>query len=159
MTNRKCCADWDIFWPEPVDDDPPHITRRIIRTKLAPTPIGPYNQAIQIDDMLYISGTIGIDPLTNELVAGGIVNETHQALQNIGAILDFTNSTFFNVFKVNVMLANISNFAVFNSVYSQYFTEKFPARAVYQAAALVKGAQVEIEAMAAVGNITDILSK
>ena len=141
-----------------VQDDPPHITRRIVRTKLAPTPIGPYNQGIQINEILYISGNIGIDPLTNELVPGGIVNETHQALKNIGAILDFTNSTYFNVFKVNVMLANISNFSTFNSVYSQYFLDKFPARAVYQAAALVKGALVEIEAVAAVGNITDIIS-
>lgn len=141
-----------------VRDDEYNIKRRIVRTKLAPTPIGPYNQGIQIDDILYISGTLGIDPLTNQLVPGGIVNETRQALINIGQILAFTNSTFFNVFRVTVMLADVNDFAQLNTVYAEFFTEKYPARAVYQAAALLKGARVEIEAIAAVGNITDIIS-
>ncbi len=90
------------------------------------------------------------------LVTGGVLNETTQALKNIGAILESTNCNFTHVVRTTIMLANISDFTRVNQIYQTFFTVKYPARAVYQAAALVKNAQVEIEAIAVVGDIIDI---
>ena len=130
--------------------------RKIINTKSAPAPIGPYNQAVQINEYLYVSGSIGIDPSTGVLVPGGVLNETYQSLKNIGAILDAANCNFTHVVRTTIMLANISDFARVNQIYENFFIEKYPARAVYQAASLVKNAQVEIEAIAVVGDIIDV---
>ena len=105
---------------------------------------------------MYVSGSIGIDPSTGVLVTGGVLNETTQALKNIGAILEAANCNFTHVVRTTIMLASISDFSMVNQIYQTYFSEKYPARAVYQAAALVKNAQVEIEAIAVVGDIIDV---
>lgn len=104
---------------------------------------------------MYLSGQIGMDPATGNLVPGGVVNEAEQALKNMGAVLEAAGATFNNVVKATVLLQNINDFAAVNDVYSKYFPKNFPARAAYQAAALPKGAQVEIEAIAIIGDITD----
>lgn len=111
---------------------------------------------MQINEYLYVSGSIGIDPSSGLLVTGGVLNETKQALKNIEAILDAANCNFTHVVRTTIMLVNISDFALVNQIYQTFFIELFPARAVYQAAALVKNAQVEIEAIAVVGDIIDV---
>merc|ERR1711942_304323 len=114
------------------------LRRVIISTKKAPDAIGPYNQAVQVNNTLYISGQIGFN------------------LTNMGHILEAANCNFNNVVKTTVLLADINDFAAVNEVYTKFFTENFPARAAYQAAALPRGAMVEIEAVAVVGDIQTV---
>merc|ERR1711910_314213 len=120
------------------------LRRVIIATKKAPDAIGPYNQAVQVNTTLYISGQIGVVP------------ETRQALTNMGHILEAANCTFDNVVKTTVLLANINDFAAVNEVYTTFFSDNYPARAAYQVAALPRGARVEIEAVAVVGDIVTV---
>jgi len=131
------------------------IIRTIISTKDAPSAIGSYNQAVMVDKTMYISGCIGFDPKTMEIVGGGVEAETSQALTNMGAILKSVGCTHKNVVKTTVLLNDIKDFVAVNEVYKKFFTTHYPARAAYQAAALPKGAKVEIEAIAMVGEITD----
>merc|ERR1712212_1348017 len=126
------------------------LRRVIISTKKAPDAIGPYNQAVQVNNTLYISGQIGFNPTTMDIVSGGVVAEAKQALTNMGHILEAANCNFNNVVKTTVLLAAV------NEVYTKFFTENFPARAAYQAAALPRGARVEIEAVAVVGDIQTV---
>merc|ERR1711868_66557 len=132
------------------------LRRVIIATKKAPDAIGPYNQAVQVGNTLYISGQIGFVPETMEVIKGGVVVETKQALTNMGHILEAANCSFNNVVKTTVLLADINDFKDVNEVYTKFFTNNYPARAAYQVAALPRGARVEIEAVAVVGNITDV---
>merc|ERR1711981_653033 len=132
------------------------LRRVIISTKKAPDAIGPYNQAVQVNSTLYISGQIGFIPSTMQIVEGGAAAEAKQALTNMGHILNAANCTFNNVVKTTVLMADMKDYPAVNEVYAQFFTkEAAPARAAYQAAALPKGAKVEIEAVAIVGNISD----
>merc|ERR1712110_1037896 len=132
------------------------LRRVIIATKKAPDAIGPYNQAVQVDSTLYISGQIGFIPSTMEIVEGGAAAEAKQALTNMGHILNAANCTFNNVVKTTVLMADMKDYPAVNEVYAQFFSkEAAPARAAYQAAALPKGAKVEIEAVAIVGDISD----
>merc|ERR1712066_394265 len=132
------------------------LRRVIIATKKAPDAIGPYNQAVQVNNTLYISGQIGFVPETMEVIKGGVVTEAKQALTNMGYILEAANCTFNNVVKTTVLLADINDFKAVNEVYSTFFSDNYPARAAYQVAALPRGARVEIEAVAVVGNITTV---
>merc|ERR1712106_179365 len=132
------------------------LRRVIISTKKAPDAIGPYNQAVQVNSTLYISGQIGFNPSTMEIVSGGVVAETKQALTNMGHILDAANCNFNNVVKTTVLLADINDFAAVDEIYTGFFTANYPARAAYQAAALPRGARVEIEAVAVVGDIQTV---
>merc|ERR1712179_281231 len=132
------------------------LRRVIISTKKAPDAIGPYNQAVQVNNTLYISGQIGFNPTTMDIVSGGVVAEAKQALTNMGHILEAANCNFNNVVKTTVLLADINDFSAVNEVYTKFFTDNFPARAAYQAAALPRGARVEIEAVAVVGDIQTV---
>merc|ERR1711892_775022 len=105
------------------------LRRVIISTKRAPDAIGPYNQAVQVNSTLYISGQIGFNPSTMEIVSGGVVAETKQALTNMGHILDAANCNFNNVVKTTVLLADIDDFAAVNDIYTGFFKANFPARA------------------------------
>ncbi|XP_048760442.2 2-iminobutanoate/2-iminopropanoate deaminase-like [Ostrea edulis] len=131
------------------------IVRRIIQTAKAPSAIGPYSQAVLVENTLYVSGQIGMNPQTGDLVPGGVVHETEQALKNMQAILEASGSTMNNVVKATVLLDDINNFAAVNEVYTKFFQKNYPARAAYQVAALPKGAKVEIEAVAIVGKVVD----
>ena len=131
------------------------VVRKIIKTVKAPSAIGPYSQAVLVENTMYLSGQIGLDPATGDLVAGGVVPETEQALKNMGAVLSAAGAQFSNIIKATVLLQNINDFAAVNDVYARYFPKNYPARAAYQVAALPKGAQVEIEAVAIIGNIVD----
>ena len=122
-----------------------------INTTNAPAAIGPYSQAIEACGTVYVSGQLPIDPATGEFAQGGIQAEARQSLTNIKNILAEAGLTMQNVVKVTVLLADISNFAAVNGVYSEFFQAPYPARSAFAVAALPKGANVEIEAIAVRG--------
>ncbi|MEN8127627.1 MAG: RidA family protein [Planctomycetota bacterium] len=122
--------------------------RKAIQTDRAPKAIGPYSQALQVSNTLYISGQLGIDPATGKLVAGGTAEQARQALKNIMAILVEANLNMHDVVQVQVFLGNIADFAAVNEVYKTFFVEPYPARGAFQVAALPAGASVEILATA-----------
>jgi 2-iminobutanoate/2-iminopropanoate deaminase len=120
-----------------------------------------FSQAVQVNETLYISGQIGLNPETMEFPSGDTEEQTRQALTNMGAILkeagsSFKNVSFSAVVKVTVLLDDINDFTRVNDVYKTFFTDKQPARAAYQAAKLPKAAKVEIEAIAIVGEVQDM---
>ena len=121
---------------------------KIISTKLAPQAIGPYSQAIKVQNQLFASGQIAINPATNEFVGGDIISETHQVMNNIKALLQSEGLTFDNVFKTTVFLSDMGDFQNFNSVYANYFPNIKPARSCVQVAKLPKNAKVEVEIIA-----------
>ncbi|XP_046382110.1 2-iminobutanoate/2-iminopropanoate deaminase-like [Haliotis rufescens] len=131
------------------------IVRKLVQATAAPKAIGPYSQAVIADKTMYISGQIGFVPTTMEIVTGGAAAETDQALKNMGAILEEGGSSYNNVVKTTVLLKDINDYAAVNEVYAKYFSNNKPARAAFQVAALPRGALVEIEAIAVVGNIVD----
>uniref|UniRef100_A0A1A8GQ02 2-iminobutanoate/2-iminopropanoate deaminase n=1 Tax=Nothobranchius korthausae TaxID=1143690 RepID=A0A1A8GQ02_9TELE len=131
------------------------VIRRIISTAKAPAAIGPYSQAVVVDRSVYISGQLGMDPVSGQLVGGGVQAQTRQALVNMGEILRTAGCTYENVVKTTVLLADINDFSNVNEVYKQFFRSNFPARAAYQAAALPRGGLVEIEAVAVLGPLSD----
>ncbi|XP_004680068.1 PREDICTED: ribonuclease UK114 [Condylura cristata] len=130
------------------------LIKKVISTTKAPAAIGPYSQAILVDRTMFISGQVGFDPSSGQLVPGGVVAEAKQALTNIGEILKAAGCDFTNVVKTTVLLADINDFNTVNEVYKQYFKSHYPARAAYQVAALPRGSRVEIEAVAIKGPLT-----
>ena len=122
--------------------------KKKIHTDRAPAAIGPYSQAIQVGNTIYISGQIPVDPATGNIDAADIAGQTKQSLENIKAILEAAGVGMSSVVKTTVLLADINDFGAMNEVYKTYFAEPFPARAAFQAANLPKGAKVEIEAIA-----------
>ena len=123
--------------------------KKIIFTSKAPAPIGPYNQAVLVNNMLYTSGQIAINPETNELILDTIETETEQVMQNLKAVLDEAGMTFENVIKTTIFIMNMNDFARINSVYGKYFDEKTaPARETVQVACLPKNVNVEISMIA-----------
>lgn len=122
--------------------------KKIIFSENAPKPIGPYSQAVSVGNLVFLSGQIGIDPKTGNLVTGGIVAETRQVMNNIRAVLAEANLTFENIIKVTIFLSNLADFAEVNQIYSEFFPKDFPARSTVGVQALPKGAKVEIEVIA-----------
>ncbi len=122
--------------------------KKVINTIQAPTPIGPYNQAIEINGVLYASGQIAINPETNELVLGSIEDETHQVMKNLSAVLSEAGYTFNNVVKTTIFLSDMLLFPKVNEIYGSYFTKDFPARETVAVAGLPKGVNVEISVIA-----------
>ena len=120
-----------------------------IHTSNAPAAIGPYSQAIQTGNMLFVSGQIPIDPATGVFAGEDITTQTHQSLTNIKNILAAAGYTMNDVVKTTVLLADIADFTAMNAVYAEYFTENKPARAAFAVKDLPRGALVEIEAIAA----------
>lgn len=124
--------------------------KKIIITKDAPQPIGPYNQATLFNGMLLISGQIALNPETGELVMDSIENETHQVLKNLGAILKEAGYSYDDVLKCSVFVTDMHMFSRINAIYSQYFKEEnAPARELVQVAALPRFVNVEISVIAA----------
>lgn len=122
---------------------------KAISTKKAPGAIGPYSQAIQAGDFVYISGQLGLDPQTGAFPEGGIKEQARQSLNNVKAILEEAGLSMANVVKTTVFLANMEDFAEMNSVYAEFFTEPYPARSAVAVKTLPKNALVEIEVVAA----------
>uniref|UniRef100_A0A3B4TWR5 2-iminobutanoate/2-iminopropanoate deaminase n=2 Tax=Seriola dumerili TaxID=41447 RepID=A0A3B4TWR5_SERDU len=132
------------------------LIRRIVSTTKAPAAIGPYSQAVVVDRTMYISGQLGMDPASGQLVEGGVQAQTRQALVNMGEILKAAGCSYENVVKTTVLLADMNDFTNVNDVYKQFFSTNYPARAAYQVAALPRGGLVEIEAVAVLGPLTDV---
>lgn len=122
--------------------------KRIIFTDKAPKAVGPYSQAIEINKTLYVSGQVPIVPAIGKVIDGGIVEQTKQVLENVGAILQSAGYKFDDVVKTTVLLADMKYFTAMNEVYAKYFTDPFPARVAYQVVALPLGVLVEIDAIA-----------
>jgi 2-iminobutanoate/2-iminopropanoate deaminase len=124
--------------------------RQPVSTDQAPKAIGPYSQAIRAGQLLFLSGQVGFDPATGQLVPGGISEQTHRVLQNIGAILSAAGLSFDHVVKTTVFLADMNDFAAMNEIYATYFKSPAPARSTVQAARLPRDVKVEIEVIAQV---------
>jgi len=124
--------------------------KEIISTEKAPKALGPYSVANRFGSLVFTAGQLGLDPLTNELAPGGIEAETRQALTNIKYVLEASGSSLDFVLKTTVYLRDIGDFAKMNSVYSEFFSAKYPARTTVQAAALPRGGAVEIEVIAGI---------
>ena len=122
--------------------------KKVIKTTKAPAAIGPYNQAIQVGNLVYTSGQIPIDPATGNFVEGGIKEQTRQSLLNVKAILEEAGLTMNDVIKTTVFMADMNDFSDMNAVYSEFFPEPYPARSAVAVKTLPKGALVEIEVIA-----------
>ncbi|MCQ4342634.1 MAG: RidA family protein [Sulfolobaceae archaeon] len=120
-------------------------------TERAPKPIGPYSQAIKLGNLLFVSGQIPIDPATNEVVKGGIKEQTERVLENVKAILEAANMTLDDVVMTFVYLSDMADFSQFNEVYSRYFKERPPARVTVAVKSLPRDVKVEIAVIAGKG--------
>jgi len=120
-------------------------------TERAPKPIGPYSQAIKLGNLLFVSGQIPIDPATNEVVKGGIKEQTERVLENVKATLEAANMTLDDVVMAFVYLSDMADFPQFNEVYSRYFKERPPARVTVAVKSLPRDVKVEIAVIAGKG--------
>ena len=122
--------------------------KKIVSTDKAPKAIGPYSQAIRTENLVFSAGQIGLDPVTMEMVEGGIQTQTRQVLTNLQHVLEIADSGLNFIVKTTVFPQDMSDFADMNSVYAEFFPENPPARSTVQVAALPKNALVEIECVA-----------
>lgn len=133
--------------------------KKCIRTKKAPLPIGAYSQAVFSGPLLFLSGQIPLDPKTNQIIQGGIKEQTDQVMKNIGFILNEAGLNYADIIKASIFLKNLKNFNLMNEIYSKYFNqqnekenlkkkEPFPARSCVEVSNLPKGVDVEIEVIA-----------
>ena len=127
------------------------VKKKVVQTEKAPKAIGPYSQAIQAGNFLFLSGQIPIDPKTGELVKGDIRKQTQQVLENIKGILESQGLGMENVVKSTIFLKDIANFNQVNEVYATYFPSSPPARSTVEVAKLPRDADIEIEAIAVIG--------
>jgi 2-iminobutanoate/2-iminopropanoate deaminase len=124
------------------------MSREIVATDKAPGAVGPYSQAVRAGELIYTAGQLGLVPGTKEFAGPGIESQTQQTLENLKAVLEAAGSCLKHVVKTTVFMADLSEFALMNGVYAEYFPEAPPARSAVQAAALPLGGRVEIEAVA-----------
>ena len=119
-----------------------------VSTDRAPKAIGPYTQAIRANGFIFVSGQIAIDPATNQFIGGDTVTQTNRVLENLRAIVEAAGSSMDRVVKTTVYLEDIADFPVMNEIYARYFPGTPPARATIEAAALPRGARIEIDLIA-----------
>ena len=124
---------------------------KMISTPDAPDAIGPYSQAVVVDDWVFLSGQIPIDPATGELIEGDVAAQTHRVMKSLVAVLEEAGSSLSKVVKTTCYLSDMGNFAEMNAVYAEYFGDHRPARATVQAAGLPKAVDVEIDVIAKIG--------
>lgn len=124
--------------------------REAVRTENAPSPIGPYSQAVRVGNLVFTSGQIPLDAVSGVVVTGDIAKETEQVFANLKAVLEAAGSRLDRAIKTTVFLTDMGQFGKVNEVYARYFQEPFPARSTVQVAALPKGVAVEIEVVAEV---------
>ena len=120
----------------------------IIKTELAPAPIGPYNQAVKAGNMLFVSGQIALNPATGELVNATIAEEANQVMNNIAAILKEASAGFNNIVKTTIFLSDMSLFSEVNEIYGSYFSSDYPARETVAVKGLPKNVNIEISVTA-----------
>ena len=121
--------------------------RAIISTPEAPGAIGPYSQAVKVGNTVWLSGQIPMDPVTGDLVQGGIGEQALQVFKNLAAVASAAGGDLNSAVKINISLTDLADFAVVNDVMADFLSEPFPARACVQVAALPKGAAIEVEAV------------
>lgn len=126
------------------------LQREVIHTDQAPAAVGPYSQAIRVDNSIFTAGQVALDPTTGELVEGGIQTQTRRVLQNLTAVLKAAGTSLDNVVKTTVFLADMDDFKAMNEVYAEFFPNEPPARSAVQAARLPLDALIEIEAIAVI---------
>ena len=126
------------------------MNKLVIQTASAPAAIGPYSQAVRTGSLLFVSGQIPLDPVSGQLIGGGIEAQTHQVLKNLVAILSAANATLDDVVKTTIFLKDMQQFQVVNEIYGSYFKPPYPARATVEVARLPKDVAVEIECVAQV---------
>ena len=124
------------------------MSKQIVNTSLAPAPIGPYNQSVKAGGFLFISGQVAINPLTGNVDATTIEEETHQVMKNVSAILTEAKIDFSAAVKATIFLTDMSLFAQVNEIYASYLTGDFPARETVAVKGLPKGVNVEISMIA-----------
>lgn len=122
------------------------MPREIIKTDKAPAAIGPYSQAVKVDNTVYLSGQIPLDPATMEIVEG-IEAQTRRVFDNLSAVAQAAGGSLNQITKLNIFLIDLNNFSLVNQMMSEYFQEPYPARAAIGVAALPKGSQVEMDAI------------
>ena len=122
--------------------------KKVIQTNLAPEPVGPYSQALEVNAVLYCSGQIPIVPETGDILTGSIVDQTKQVMKNVEAVLKEAGYSFSDIIKTTIFLTNLNDFQKVNEVYATYFNPPFPARSCVQVSALPKGVDVEVEVLA-----------
>jgi 2-iminobutanoate/2-iminopropanoate deaminase len=127
-------------------------SKKVIRSDKAPKAIGPYSIGVSIRHFVFTSGQLGLDPVSGNLVDGGIESQTRQALENVKTVLEEAGTTMDNVVKTTVFLKDINDFAKMNAIYGEFFSGDYPARSAVQVAALPKGGMVEIEVIAALSH-------
>jgi 2-iminobutanoate/2-iminopropanoate deaminase len=125
------------------------MIKQIIETNNAPAPNGPYNQAVKTGNFLFVSGQVALKPGTNDFANADIIEETHQVLQNMKAILAEAGMDFSNIVKTTIFLSDMALFSQVNEIYAKYFDGNFPARETVAVKGLPKNANVEISAIAA----------
>ena len=132
------------------------MNRKVIRTDLAPAPVGPYNQAIAASGLVFVAGQIPLDPSSGEIVGeADVAQQTQQVIANIKAVLEASGSKLQDVVKTTVFLVDLNDFAAMNAVYAQYFEDAIaPARACVQVSRLPKDVLVEIDCIAVIGSNT-----
>lgn len=123
------------------------MNREIITTPNAPQAIGTYSQAVKINNTVYLSGQIPLDPQTMEIVAGDIVTHIHQVFKNLRAVAQAAGGDLQDIVKLSIFLTDLSNFALVNQIMAEYFSTPYPARAAVGVAALPKGVGVEMDAV------------
>jgi 2-iminobutanoate/2-iminopropanoate deaminase len=123
--------------------------KKIISTSEAPAAIGPYSQGVRSGNFLFCSGQIPLDPKSGQIVPGDIATQTRRVLDNIGSVLKAGGLVFENIVKTTIFLTNLADFQTVNETYGSYFKQQPPARSTVQVSALPKGANVEIEVVAA----------
>lgn len=132
------------------------MKKQIINTSDAPAPIGPYSQAVQIDNTVYLSGQVAINPKTGNLETGDIQKETNQVMQNLQAVLQAAGMDFNHVVKTTIFLSDMDLFASVNEVYGKYFSSDFPARETVAVKTLPKNVHVEISMVAYWGQLSTV---
>jgi reactive intermediate/imine deaminase len=122
-----------------------HMTRKTIHTPKAPKAIGPYSQAVAAKGAVYMSGQVGLDPASGELVAGGIEPQARRVFANLSAVAEAAGSSLAAAVRVTIYLADFGDFATVNKVMQEFFSEPYPARVTIGAAALPRGAAIEVD--------------
>jgi reactive intermediate/imine deaminase len=122
-----------------------HMTRKTIHTPNAPKAIGPYSQAVAANGTVYLSGQVGLDPASGELVAGGVEAQARRVFANLAAVAEAAGSSLAAAVRVTIYLADFGDFATVNKIMQEFFSEPYPARVTIAAAALPRGAAIEVD--------------
>ncbi|KAL7143177.1 hypothetical protein ABFS83_08G173500 [Erythranthe nasuta] len=132
-----------------ISTDATASVKEAVLTDKAPAALGPYSQAIKANNMVFVSGVLGLIPETGKFVSDNVEDQTEQVLKNMGEILKASGASYSSVVKTTIMLADLKDFKKVNEIYAKYFTAPAPARSTYQVAALPLDARIEIECIAA----------